>query len=224
MLNIVAAVHWRDFVEAILLLSVPTTFCLLIWFKSPLVRSFGRVTATMAVFSLFGWAVMVGCVFLGPAPDNGFATFCALVFGWAYAWIIGLPVLVLSFCLRAIFFRRRATEGEPQTKISTMGVVLFLFMSLVVYPACLCVRPSEMWKEWGSRQYRVRSFDGIVHVQIREAGKTTNVRSDASSYHRFNVEPVSAEELRLDSSDVGVRIIRKVGGNWELESDENGQK
>ena len=63
----------------------------------------------------------------------------------------------------------------------------------------------------------MKSVDGIVHVQIREDGKIADVSSDASSYHRFHVEPASAEELLFKSSDVGTRIIQKVDDNWIMQ-------
>lgn len=91
------------------------------------------------------------------------------------------------------------------------GILLVAFSNLG------CCGPSEMWKEWGGRQYRAKSVQGIVHVQIREFGRIADVCSDASVYHRFCVEPVSSDELLLKSSDVGSRIVRKVEGEWVLE-------
>ena len=205
LLNIVGTIDWGDFAVAAFLLAVPTVFCLLIWLKSPLVRSIGRLLATMVGLSLCGWIIIAIVSFAGPASENGFAGICGLVFGWAYAWIIGVPVLLLSFLLRVL-------HGLA---------MILLIVSLVIYPLCLCVKPSEKWKEWGGRQYRAKSVQGIVHVQIREFGRIADVRSDASGYHRFCVEPVSADELLLKSSDVGSRIIRKVDGDWALQDVES---
>lgn len=86
------------------------------------------------------------------------------------------------------------------------------------------IKPSEMWKEWGGRQYRAKSVQGIVHVQIREFGRIADVCSDASGYHRFCVEPVSVDELLLKSSDVGLRIIRRVDGEWVMQDVESQYK
>lgn len=226
LLNILGTVDLHDFVTAELELSVPTIFCLLIWVKSPLVKPLGRLLVTMAGLSLFGWAITVVAVFAGPAFDNGFAYICAVAFGWAYAWILGVPVLLLSFLLRALdgfvsvwWILRKATGRGPCGWSHTACIVILVVASLVFYPLCLVVKPSEMWKEWNGRQYSAKSVQGIVHVQIREGGKIVDVRSDASSYHHFHVEPLSADELLLKSSDVGLRIIRlriirKVDGEW----------
>ena len=86
-----------------------------------------------------------------------------------------------------------------------------------------------MWKEWNGRQYSAKSVQGIVHVQIREGGKIVDVRSDASGYHHFHVEPLSADELLLKSSDVGLRIIRlriirKVDGEWVVQDAASNQE
>lgn len=70
----------------------------------------------------------------------------------------------------------------------------------------------------------MRGMIGIVHVQIREGGKIVDVRSDASSYHHFHVEPLSADELLLKSSDVGLRIIRKVDGEWVVQDAASNQE
>ena len=222
LLNIVGTIDWGDFAVVAFLLAVPTVFCLLIWLKSPLVRSIGRLLATMVGLSLCGWIIIAIVSFAGPASENGFAGICGLVFGWAYAWIIGVPVLLLSFLLRvlhglAMWFQRKLTGSEACRGSLMVCVVILLIVSLVIYPLCLCVKPSEKWKEWGGRQYRAKSVQGIVHVQIREFGRIADVCSDASGYHRFCVEPVSADELLLKSSDVGSRIIRKVDGEWVLQ-------
>ena len=220
--NIVGTIDWGDFAVVASLLAVPTVFCLLIWLKSPLVKGIGRLLATMVGLSLYGWIIVALVIFTGPAPENGFASICGLVFGWAYAWIIGVPVLLVSLLLRiilgiAMWFQRKLIGSEACRGSLTVCVVIFLIVSLVIYPLCLCVKPSEMWKEWGGRQYRAKSVQGIVHVQIREFGRIADVCSDASGYHRFCVEPVSTDELLLKSSDVGSRIIRKVDGEWVLQ-------
>ena len=222
LLNIVGTIDWGNFAVVAFLLAVPTVFCLLIWLKSPLVKSIGRLLATMVGLILCGWVIIAIVSFAGPTPENGFAAICGLAFGWAYAWIIGVPVLLLSFLLRvlhgvAMWFQRKLTGSEACRWSLTVCVVILLIVSLVIYPLCLCVKPSEMWKEWDGRQYRAKSVQGIVHVQIREFGRIADVCSDASGYHRFCVEPVSSDELLLKSSDVGSRIIRKVEGEWILE-------
>lgn len=165
--------------------------------------------------------------FLQPNARNGFASFCALTLGWTYAWIVGLPVILLSFLLRVLHslpksFRKKMAGCESSREKQIVHVAILLLVSLVIYPACLCVKPAEIWKEWNGRQYRVKSVDGIVHVQIREDGKIADVSSDASSYHRFHVEPASAEELLFMSSDVGTRIIQKVDDNWIMQDSKIG--
>ena len=47
LLNIVGTIDWGNFAVVAFLLAVPTVFCLLIWLKSPLVKSIGRLLATM---------------------------------------------------------------------------------------------------------------------------------------------------------------------------------
>lgn len=221
LLNILGTVDWRDFVTVEFLLSVPTVFCLLIWRKSPWVKPFGRLLATMAALSLFGWAMTVVAVFDRPTPDNGFATMCGLAFGWAYAWIIGAPILVLSFLLRALhviamWLQRKLTWSASCRGSLAVCIAILLIGSMGVYPVCLCVKPAEMWKAWDARHYRTKSVQGLVHVQIRESGRIVDVCSYASSDHRFRVEPVSADALLLKSSDAGSQIIRKVDGEWVL--------
>ena len=221
-MQILETVDWSNFATAGFLLSVPTIFCLLIWLKSPLVKSIGRLLATMAGLSLLGWAVTVVAVFAGPTPDNGFAFVCAVAFGWAYAWVLGVPILLLSFLLRvlhgiAMWLQRKSAGGATCRWSLTVCVVILLIGSLAIYPLCLCVRPSEMWKEWDGRQYRAKSVQGIVHVQIRESGRIVDVCSAVRGYHHFRVEPISADELLLKSSDVGSLIIRKVDGKWVLQ-------
>jgi hypothetical protein len=227
LLNIVEAICWSDFICVAPLLAVPTTFCLLLWLKSPLVKSLGRLLATMAVLSLIGWVIVVAGTFCSQMPENGFASFCTLAFGWTYAWIVGLPVILLSFLLRVLHslpqcFRKKMAGYESSREKQIVHVAILLFVWLVIYPACLCVKPAEMWKKWNGRQYRVKSVDGIVHVQIREDGKVADVSSDASGYHRFHVEPTSAEELIFKSSDVGTRIIQKVDDNWIMQDSKIG--
>lgn len=231
LLNILGTVDLHDFVTVELELSVPTIFCLLIWVKSPSVKPLGRLLVTMAGLSLFGWAITVVAVFAGPVFDNGFAYICAVAFGWAYAWILGVPVLLLSFLLRALdgfvsvwWILRKATGRGPCGWSHTACIVILVVSSLVFYPLCLAVKPSEMWKEWNGRQYSAKSVQGIVHVQIREGGKIVDVRSDASGYHHFHVEPLSADELLLKSSDVGLRIIRKVDGEWVVQDAASNQE
>ena len=227
--NIAETIDWWDFAVAAFLLTVPTVFCLLVWLKSPLVKSIGRLLATMVGLSLYGWIIVAIVSFVGPVPENGFATICGLAFGWAYAWIIGVPVLLLSFLLRglygvAMWFQSKLTGSGACRGSLMVCVVIFLIVSLGVYPLCLCVNPSEMWKEWDGRQYRAKSVQGIIHVQIREFGRITDVCSDASGYHHFRVEPVSANALLLNSSDVGSQIIRKVDGEWILQNTESQYK
>ena len=102
LVNALQTVDVRAAVEVATLLVPSTVLCLLIWYKSPWVKSFGRMLATIGLLSLFGWAVVAFGALTGPMPDNGFAIVCALLFGWAYVWILGLPVLLSAFVLRVV--------------------------------------------------------------------------------------------------------------------------
>ena len=222
LVNILQAVDVRAAVEVAMLLALPTVLCLLIWFKSPWVKSFGRVLATIGLLSLFGWAAVAIGALTGPMPDNGFAIVCALLFGWAYVWILGLPVLLIAFVLRAVsnlgwkmrqrWFGREVARGKP-----ICSIVILLMFAFVLCPVGMSVRTAEMWKDWGARQYRTKCVDGIVHVQIRENGQVVDIGSDASEYQRFGIEVLSVDELMLKSSDVGSRVIRKVGDKWDYQ-------
>lgn len=217
-LNLLGTVDAGSLVAVAMMLLVPTVFCLLIWYKSPLVSSVGRLLKTILLLSLFGAAVCGITVVLGVA-DRGAKTIFGLLFGWAYVWLLGIPVLLLSFALRVIiafgrWIRRKVTGREPSFRPPMWGVVLLVLASLVVYPIAWCCKPNEMWQDWGERQCRAKSVAGIVYVQIREGGAIEEIRTDASAYHRFWVEPKSTDELVLNSSDVGKRRIRKIDGRW----------
>ena len=224
LVNILQAVDVRAAVEVAMLLVPSTVLCLLIWHKSPWVKSFGRMLATVGLLTLFGWAGVAVGALTGPMPDNGFAIVCALLFGWAYVWILGLPILLVAFVLRIVsnfgwmvrqrWFGCEAVRGKP-----ICSVVILLVVAFVLCPIGMSVRTAEMWKDWGVRQYRTKCVDGIVHVQIRENGQVVDVKSNASAYHRFGVESLSTDELLLKSSDVGSRVIRRVGDKWDFQAD-----
>ena len=133
--------------------ALPTVFCVLIWRKASLVRSFCRMLAVMGCISLAGWALIVVDALFGAMPENGFALFCAMAFGWAYVWVVGIPILVFSFLLRCCFdvgwcIRRKLTRREFVRGKPIWGVVLLLAMSLIAYPYMLTVRPKEQWHDW----------------------------------------------------------------------------
>ena len=123
LVNALQTVDVRAAVEVATLLVPSTVLCLLIWYKSPWVKSFGRMLATIGLLSLFGWAVVAFGALTGPMPDNGFAIVCALLFGWAYVWILGLPVLLFAFVLRVVanfgrlvrqrWLGREVARGKP---------------------------------------------------------------------------------------------------------------
>lgn len=221
LVNILQAVDVRAAVEVVTLLVPSTVLCLLIWFKSPWVKSFGRMLATVGLLSLWGWVAVAFGALTGPMPDNGFAIVCAILFGWVYVWILGLPVLLFAFVLRVVanfswlvrqrWFGREEARGKP-----ICSIVILLMFSFVLCPVGMSVRTAEMWKDWGVRQYRTKCVDGIVHVQIRENDQVADIRSDASEYHRFDIEALSVDELLLKSSDIGSRVIRKVGDKWDF--------
>ena len=218
-INALETVSIFNYVAVMSLSSIPMTLCLLIWYKSSMVRSIPRLLLAIVFLSLFGWVfVAAGCLF-GPMPDNGFAIVCGILFGWAYVWILGLPILLVSFGLQFVFafgwwVRRKISRREIKTGKPFWGVAILVFFSLVIYPVVISVKPGEMWKDWNGRSYRVKAIDGIVHLQIRENGEIQDIRTDASSYHRYSVEQKSADELLLKSSDVGQCVLKKDGGKW----------
>ncbi|MDO5320284.1 MAG: hypothetical protein Q4G65_16780 [bacterium] len=220
LLYILQTVDVHSFVASMLLLVVPTAFCLLIWYRSPLVRSLGRLLSTMVVLSLIGWAFVVVECLTDPMPENGFAVFCGMFLGWVYPWLFGIPILLFSFVLHVLFSWGRRIGRKEMRRDSLVsnrplgGAAVLLVGALIVYPICLSVKPEEKWHEWCGKQYRAIPVDGMVHVQIREAGRVVDIRSDASAYHRFGIEQMAAEELVLWISDVGRRILRKVDGRW----------
>ena len=67
------------------------------------------------IFTLAGWALVAGGMYLaiklGHGPDNGFAAVCAYLFGWAYIWIPMIPiglVYLLILAARRLVRRGRA--------------------------------------------------------------------------------------------------------------------
>ena len=184
LLDIFQVVDVHDFVVSMLVMVVPTVFCLLFWNKSSLVRSPVRLLATMAVLSLFGWAVVVVDCLAGPMPDNGFAIVCALALGWVYPWLLGMPVLLFSCILRVLcsFLGRILRKGgrhDPCTSDRPRwGVVILLVVSQIIYPICLSVKTGERGRAWRGIQCRTnRGRDcvcagpnGRGGVKIRESG------------------------------------------------------
>ena len=81
----------------------------------------------------------------------------------------------------------------------------------------------EQWKDWGDRQYRLQRVDNIVHVEIREGGMVEDVDTHASTFSRYDIKTVSADELLLKSSDIGSWLIGKQGGRWRVYVRENGE-
>ena len=217
-----------EFAFGVALCALPTAFCVLIWRKSPVVRSLGRVLAVIGCISLVGWALVAAEALWGSVPVSGFARFCAIAFGWAYVWVVGIPVLLFSFLLRCSFdvgwwIRRKLARRDFERGKPIWGVALLLAVSLIVYPYVLTVRPKEQWKDWGDRQYRLQRVDNIVHVEIREGGTVEDVDTHASTFSRYDIKTVSADELLLKSSDIGSWLIGKHGGRWRVYVRENGE-
>lgn len=217
-----------EFAFCVALCALPTVFCALIWRKSPLVRSLGRVLAVIGCVSVVGWALIAAETLWGSVPVSGFARLCAIAFGWVYVWIVGIPILLFSFLLRCCFdvgwwIRRKLTRRDLERGKSIWCVALLLAVSLIVYPYVLTVRPNEQWKDWGDRQYRLQRVDNIVHVEIREGNDVCNVDTRASTFHRYAVEVSSEDELLLKSSDIGNWLIGKHGGRWRVYVRENGE-
>ena len=229
MLRIVEAIDWNNLVACVFLCGLPAVFNVLVWRKSPLVNSWPRILAVIAEITVFGWAVVVLTVFCGEAPDNGFAYVCALLFGWAYIWVIGIPILLCAFLLRCAFgfgwwmreriAKRRIERGKPM-----WGVAILVVLSVVVLPIFLSVKPDRIWQEWNGRQYRTMVEGGIVHVQVHENGKDADVRTDASAVMRYHLKSISDDELQLKSSDVGFRFIGKFDGRWRCYYLQDGEK
>ena len=217
-----------EFTFCVALSVLPTVFCVLIWRKSPLVRSLGRVLAVIGCVSIVGWALIAAETLWGSVPVSGFARLCAIAFGWVYVWIVGIPILLFSFLLRCCFdvgwwIRRKLARRDLERGKPILGVALLLAVSLIVYPYVLTVRPNEQWKDWGDRQYRLQRVDNIVHVEIREGNEVCNVDTRASTFHRYAVEVSSEDELLLKSSDIGNWLIGKHGGRWRVYVRENGE-
>ena len=222
-----------EFLFCMALCALPTALCVLVWRKSPLVCSARRVLAGMGVVGLVGWTLIGGSVLLLPyfpeyAPDNGFASFCALVFGWAYVWVLGIPIMLFSFLLRCCFnagwwVRRKVSRREVARDKPVWGVVILLFASLIAYPYLLTRRPEAQWHDWGERQYRIQREDSLVHVEIREGEDVWNVDTRASAFSRYAVEESSKDELLLKSTDIGNWLIGKQGGCWRVYVRENGE-
>lgn len=214
-------------IEAMVVLPVPTAFALLVWYKSRLVNSFGRKIAVLALLSLFGWAVVVIYIFFGKPPENGFAYFSALVFGWMYAWLIGVPVIIIWLSLMAGVsvarrIRRKVMGIEPSGRPPMWAVILLLFASLVVYPIFLSCPRDATWNDWDDRQYRVVKKDNLVHIEIREGESIVDVDTRASIFSRYAVEVSSKDELLLKSSDIGNWLIGRQNGRWRVYVRENG--
>ena len=217
-----------EFVFCMALNALPAVFCVLIWRGSPLVRSLGRVLAVMGCVSMVGWALIAAGTRWGLMPVDGFARLCAITFGWAYVWVVGIPILLFSFLLRCCFdvgwwIRRKLARCDLERGKPIWGVALLLAVSLIVYPYVLTVHPNEQWKDWGDRQYRLQRVDNIVHVEIREGNEVCDVDTRASTFHRYAVEVSSKDELLLKSSDIGNWLIGKHDGRWRVYIRENGE-
>lgn len=207
------------------LCALPVTFCVLVWRRSSLVDSFWKVLAAVVVISLGGWAIVVGSMGCG---ERGFPLFCAATFGWAYVWFVGIPVLLFSFLLRCVFglgwtIRRRLARRELERRRAIWGPVILVLVAGIVFPYLLTIRPAERWHDWGAREYRIQRKDHIVHVEIRENGKVTDVDTHASVVMRYELSALSDDELQLKSGDIGTWRIGIKGGRWRTYVLENGQ-
>ena len=224
--------HIAEFVFCVALCALPTAFCVLIWRKSPLVNSFGRMLATMGCISLVGWAlVTMAKRFFGWLPEGGLAYACAvawpIAFGWAYVWVVGIPILLFSWLLRCCFdvgwwIRRKLARREFERGKPIWGVALLLVVALIAYPYARTARPEERWRDWGDRQYRLRRVDNLVHVEIREGETVADVNTRASTFSRYELKKASGDELLLKSWDIGNWLIGKRGGHWRVYVRENG--
>lgn len=220
MLNYLQAVDLGDCLAVMLVLSFPVTLCLLFWFRAACVATKGRLLLTVLLLVLVGWGVVFCGTLIAPAAENGFAQVCAFFFGWAYPWIIGLPIIILALILRGLvalggLIRRKVSgDEESSEELPRWPVVLFV-IAIVAYSVFVSVKPRALWHDWGMRQYRSIIVEKIVHVQIRETDQVSDVKSCASCYHRYDIVPVTEDELLLKSSDIGDQYLRKVNGKWE---------
>lgn len=217
-----------EFTFCVVLSALPTALCVLVWRKSPLVNSTRRVLAVIGCVSIVGWALIAAETLWGSVPVSGFARLCAITFGWAYVWVVGIPILLFSFLLRCCFdvgwwIRRKLARRDLERGKPIWGVALLLAVSLIVYPYVLTVRPNEQWHDWGERQYRIQREDNLVHIEIREGEDVWNVDTRASTFSRYAVEVSSEDELLLKSSDIGNWLIGKHGGRWRVYVRENGE-
>ena len=229
MLQIFEAVDWNNWVTCVFLCGPPTVFSVLVWRKSPRVNSRPRILAAIAAITVFGWVVTVLNVFCGEAPDNGFAYVCALLFGWAYVWVTGIPILLCALFLRCCFafgwwVRKKVAKRQLERGKPVWGVVILIVLSMVVLPIFLSVKPDRIWQEWNGRRYRTLVEENIVHVQVRENGKDFDIRTDASAIMRYHLKSISDDELQLKSSDVGFRFVGKFDGRWRCYYLQDGEK
>ena len=82
-------------------MSMPIVFFVLHWGRPRLFRGFARKCFAVALMSGLGW-LLVNCTMWVNPPDNGFASFCALLFGWVYIWVFAVPLGLAYFLIRVI--------------------------------------------------------------------------------------------------------------------------
>lgn len=221
LLNYLQAVDIGDCLAAMLILSVPTTLCLLLWFRASCVATWRRLSLTIIVLVLAGWGVVFFGCFVATSAENGFSHVCALFLGWAYPWILGFPILLLTLVFWGIDalgrrLRRKVAVREESLERPPRWLLISFVFAVIVYSVFLSVKPAAVWRDWGDRQYRtVVTGDKIVHVQIREANQVYDVESCATYYHRYDVEPASDDTLLFRSSDIGDQYLRKTNGIWQ---------
>lgn len=184
--NYLQAVDVRVGAATLIILVVPTTFSLLFWFGSTIVKVPIRLMATVVLLSLIGWVmVVIGCL-IRPGNHDG-SSLIFVLFGWAYVWIVGLPIMLMSLFLRGLFMLRRwwrrkmANQQMPQDCPRLLVVVLLVGM-MVVHSVIEGFNSGAVWRTWSGGQYRMVHSDGFVHMQICDSSGVSDVRTEETVY------------------------------------------
>ena len=105
-----------DIFGTVFLIDLPVGMCLLHYYRPQFFRSRKSGDYSIvpwAIFFFVCWGIVALDMFLetrfGRHPENGFAVFCAYVFGWMYIWFTMIPVGLLYLLLRFILKLRRKT-------------------------------------------------------------------------------------------------------------------
>lgn len=81
--------------------SIPILLFALHWWKPQLFKGFARIFSAVVIISVLSWILVNFSLFLVP-PDNGFASHAAFFLGWAYIWLLIIPLGVVYLLLRLL--------------------------------------------------------------------------------------------------------------------------